>query len=62
MNYFQVRLDHAKSLNATPSMDEKIELYRMTEDVLWADLDRYMRVIKYFSFYSLSFLMLKVEL
>ena len=55
-------MDHAKSLNATPSMDEKIELYRMTEDVLWADLDRYMGVIKYFSFYSFSFLMLKVEL
>ena len=57
-----MRLDHAKSLNVTPSMDEKIELYRMTEDVLWADLDRYMRIIKYFSFYSFSFLMLKVEL
>ena len=29
-------------------MDEKIQLYSMTEDVLWRDLDRYMRVIKYF--------------
>ena len=37
-----MRLDHAKRLNATPSLDEKIELYNMTEEVLWADLDRYM--------------------
>ena len=28
-------------------MDEKIQLYRMTEDVLWRDLDRYMRALKY---------------
>ena len=40
-NYFQVRLDHAKRLNATLLLDEKIELYNMTEDVLWRDLDRY---------------------
>ena len=39
--YFQVRLDQAKRLNATPSLDEKIELYNMTEDVFWRDLDRY---------------------
>ena len=38
--YFQVRLDQAKRLNTTPSLDEKIELYNMTEDVLWRDLDR----------------------
>lgn len=37
---FQVRLDHAKRLNITPSLDEKIQLYRMTQEVLWADLDR----------------------
>ena len=35
---FQVRLDHAKRLNIT--LDEKIQLYKMTEEVLWADLDR----------------------
>ena len=40
-NYFQVRLDHAKWLNATPALDEKIKLYNMTEDVFWRDLDRY---------------------
>ena len=45
MNYFQVRLDHAKRLNITMAhlLDEKIELYKMTEEVLWADLDRYLR-------------------
>ena len=37
---FQVRLDHAKRLNITPALDEKIQLYKMTEEVLWADLDR----------------------
>ena len=37
---FQVRLDHAKKLNITPSLDEKIQLYKMTEEVLWGDLDR----------------------
>ena len=37
---FQVRLDHAKTLNITPSLDEKIELHKMTEEVLWADMDR----------------------
>ena len=37
---FQVRLDHAKKLNITLPPDEKIELYKMTEEVLWADLDR----------------------
>ena len=31
----------AKRLNITPSLDEKIQLYNMTEEVLWADLDRY---------------------
>ena len=44
--YFQVRLDHAKKLNATPSLDEKIELYNMTEEVLWADLDRCMMTLE----------------
>ena len=38
--YFQVRLDQAIRLDTTPSLDEKIELYNMTEDVLWRDLDR----------------------
>ena len=51
MNSFQVRLDHAKRLNITdhakrlnitPPLDEKIQLYKMTEEVLWADLDRYL--------------------
>ena len=40
---FQVRLDHSKTLkrfNITPALDEKIQLYKMTEEVLWADLDR----------------------
>ena len=37
---FQVRLDHAKKFNMTPSLDEKIQLYKMTEEVLWSDLDR----------------------
>ena len=43
--YFQVRINQAKrlALNITPSLslDEKIQLYNMTEEVLWADLDRY---------------------
>ena len=38
---FQVRLDHAQSLNITPSLDDKIELYRMREEVLWSTLDRW---------------------
>ena len=38
---FQVRLDHAKRSNMTPSQDEKIELYNMTEEVAWSDLDRW---------------------
>ena len=38
--YFQVRINQAKRLNITPSLDEKIQLYNMTEEVLWADLDR----------------------
>ena len=36
-----MRINQAKRLNITPSLDEKIQLYNMTEDVLWADLDRY---------------------
>ena len=39
-----MRLDHAihaKRLNITSLLDEKIQLYKMTEEVLWADLDRY---------------------
>ena len=39
-------MDHAKRLNATPSLDEKIELYNMTEEVLWADLDRCMMTLE----------------
>ena len=58
-----MRSYYAKKLNATPSMDEKIQLYSMTEDVLWRDLDRYMRVIKYFIYlYLPNPIMLKVEL
>ena len=34
-------MDQAKKLNTSPSLDEKIELHKMTEEVLWADLDRY---------------------
>ena len=50
MNSFQVRLDHAKRLNITPPLDEKIQLYKMTEEVLWADLDRYLHEdVKYLS-------------
>ena len=48
MNSFQVRLDHAihaKRLNITLPLDEKIQLYKMTEEVLWADLDRYLRML-----------------
>ena len=38
---FQVRLDHAKRFNITlSSLDEQIQLHKMTEEVLWADLDR----------------------
>ena len=40
-----MRLDQAKRLNSTLSLDEKIELYNMTEEVLWADLDRYQRIV-----------------
>ena len=61
---FQVRLDHAKRLNITPSLVEKIQLYKMTEEVLWADLDRYLHEdVKYLSLYLfLSISMLKMEL
>ena len=38
--YLQVRINQAKRLNITPSLDEKIQLYNMTEELLWADLDR----------------------
>ena len=34
-------MNQAKRLNTAPSLDEKIELYNMTEEVFWADLDRY---------------------
>ena len=39
-----MRINQAKRLNRlniTRSLDEKIQLYNMTEEVLWADLDRY---------------------
>ena len=63
MNSFQVRIDHAKRLNNTPSLDEKIQLYKMTEEVLWADLDRYLHEnFKYLSLYNLVNFNLKVEL
>ena len=51
-------MDHAKWLNATPALDEKIKLYNMTEDVFWRDLDRY--VHEGIKFYNQ--LMLKMEL
>ena len=38
---FQVRLNLAKRSNMTPSQDAKIELYNMTEEVAWSDLDRW---------------------
>ena len=51
-------MDHAKRLNTTyinnttPPLDEKIQLYKMTEEVLWADLDRYLHEdVKYLSLY-----------
>ena len=61
MNSFQVRLDHAKRLNIT--LDEKIQLYKMTEEVLWADLDRYLHEdVKYLSLNITLLITLKVEL
>ena len=36
---FQVRLDYAKRINIT--RDEKIELFSMTEEVLWSDYDHW---------------------
>ena len=58
-----MRLDHAKQLNITPPLDEKIQLYKMTEEVLWADLDRYLHEnFKYLSLYNLVNFNLKVEL
>ena len=39
-----MRINQAKrlnNLNITRFLDEKIQLYNMTEEVLWADLDRY---------------------
>ena len=65
MSSFQVRLDHAKRLNITAKrlLDEKIQLYKMTEEVLWADLDRYLHEnFKYLSLYNLVNFNLKVEL
>ena len=38
---FQVRLDYSKKSNITPSLDDKIQLYRMREKVLWSDYDRW---------------------
>ena len=59
-----MRLDHAKSLNSIPHLNETIKLYKMTEEVLWADLDRYLREdIKNSSFYLFpSISNVKVEL
>ena len=60
-----MRLDHAKRLNITAKrlLDEKIQLYKMTEEVLWADLDRYLHEnFKYLSLYNLVNFNLKVEL
>ena len=36
-----MRINQATRLNITPSLDAKIQLYNMTEEVFWADLDRY---------------------
>ena len=36
-----MRLDYAQRFNITPSLDDKIELYRMREEVLWSTLDRW---------------------
>ena len=58
-----MRINQAKRLNITPSLDEKIQLYNMTEEVLWADLDRYLHEnFKYLSLYNLVNFNLKVEL
>ena len=38
---FQVRLDLVARSNMTPSQDANIELYNMTEEVRWSDLDRW---------------------
>ena len=38
---FQVRLDLVARSNMTPSQDAIIELYNMTEEVRWSDLDRW---------------------
>ena len=38
---FQVRLDLVARSNMTPSQDAKIELYNMSEEVRWSDLDRW---------------------
>ena len=38
---FQVRLDNAQRFNITPSSEDKIELYRTREEVLWSTLDRW---------------------
>ena len=37
---FSARKAQVMRLGVTPSPDERIELYRMKEEVLWADLDR----------------------
>ena len=38
---FKVRLDLVARSNMTPSQNAKIELYNMTEDVRWSELDRW---------------------
>ena len=38
---FKFRINAAKRLNMTPSLNAKIELFNMTETVYWSELDRW---------------------
>ena len=38
---FKFRINSVKRLNITPGSDSKIELFNMTETVLWSELDRW---------------------
>ena len=37
---FSARVEQVMRSGVTPSPDERVELYRMREEVLWSDLDR----------------------
>ena len=37
---FSARVEQVMTSGVTPSLDEKIELFRMRKDFLWSDLDR----------------------